>query len=143
MTDIYPQEKRSAIMARIRGRDTKPERIVRSILHGLGLRFRLTASDLPGRPDIVLRSWRTVVFVNGCYWHRHECSKGRSKAKANAAFWVKKIDDNVGRDRRNLNALHRLGWQVVVVWECETKDIEKLRSKLAEEFCNETSVHLH
>ena len=134
MTDIYSQEKRSAIMSRIRDRDTKPERIVRSVLHRLGLRFRLIAGDLPGRPDIVLRSRRTVVFVNGCNWHGHRCAKGRSRAKVNAEFWAKKLSDNVKRDRKNLVALRRQGWRVVAVWECETKNIEELRSKLAEEF---------
>ncbi|MGO9617877.1 MAG: very short patch repair endonuclease [Bryobacteraceae bacterium] len=134
MTDIYSQEERSAIMSRIRSRDTRPEKIVRATLHRLGLRFRLVASDLPGRPDIVLRGRRTVVFVNGCYWHRHNCSKGRSRAQANAEFWSKKIGDNVSRDRKNYCLLRSQGWRVAVVWECETKDIDKLRSKLAEEF---------
>jgi DNA mismatch endonuclease (patch repair protein) len=135
MTDIYSQEKRSAIMSRIRSRDTQPEKIVRSALHRLGLRFRLVAGDLPGKPDIVLRRRRTVVFVNGCYWHGHECTKGRSRAQANAEFWAKKIGDNVSRDLKNHDLLSGQGWRVVVVWECETKDIEKLDSKLAEEFC--------
>jgi DNA mismatch endonuclease (patch repair protein) len=134
MTDIYSHEKRSAIMSRIRSRDTQPEKLVRATLHRLGLRFRVVASDLPGRPDIVLRSRRTVVFVNGCYWHGHECAKGRSRAKANSEFWAKKIGDNVSRDRRNYGLLRGQGWRVVVVWECETKDIVKLGSKLAEEF---------
>src|SRR5947209_2120933 len=128
MTDIYSQEKRSAIMSRIRNRDTQPERIVRAALHRLGLRFRLVASDLPGKPDIVLRSRRTVVFVNGCYWHGHECAKGMSRARANAEFWAKKIGDNVSRDAKNNSLLTDQGWRVVVVWECETKDIEKLAS---------------
>ena len=135
MADIYSQEKRSTIMSRIRGRDTKPEKIVRSVLHRLGFRFRLVAADLPGRPDIVLRRRRTVVFVNGCYWHGHDCAKGRSRAKANAAFWAKKIGDNVDRDRKNLATLSSQGWRVLVVWECETKDIDKFSSKLAEELC--------
>ena len=134
MTDIYSHEKRSAIMSRIRSRDTEPEKIVRAALHRLGLRFRLVASDLPGKPDIVFRSRRTVIFVNGCYWHGHSCAKGRSKAQANAQFWSKKIADNVSRDRRNYGLLMNQGWRVAVVWECETKDINKLRSKLAEEF---------
>lgn len=122
-------------MSRIRSRDTQPEKIVRATLHRLGLRFRLVVSDLPGRPDIVLRSRRTVVFVNGCYWHGHECAKGRSRAQANAEFWAKKIRDNVSRDLKNYGLLSGQGWRVVVVWECETKDIVKLDSKLAEEFC--------
>jgi DNA mismatch endonuclease (patch repair protein) len=134
MTDIYSHEKRSAIMSRIRSRDTEPEKVVRATLHRLGLRFRLVAADLPGRPDIVLRSRRTVVFVNGCYWHGHECAKGRSRAKANAEFWAKKIGDNLIRDRKNYRLLRSQGWRVVVVWECETKNIVRLGSKLAEEF---------
>jgi DNA mismatch endonuclease (patch repair protein) len=134
VTDIYPHEKRSAIMSRIRSRDTQPEKIVRAALHRLGLRFRLVASDLAGKPDIALRSRRTVVFVNGCYWHGHGCAKGRSKAKSNSEFWAKKISDNMGRDRRNHGLLASQGWRVVVVWECETKDIERLGSRLAEEF---------
>ena len=133
MADIYSHEKRSAIMSGIRSRDTQPERIVRAILHRLGLRFRLVVRDLPGRPDIVFRSRRTVVFVNGCYWHGHDCKKGRSRAHTNAEFWSKKIGDNVSRDRRNYVLLTSQGWRLVVVWECETKDIEKLRSTLVEE----------
>ena len=134
MAAIYSQEKRSAIMSRIRSRDTQPERIVRAALHRLGLRFRLVANDLPGRPDVVLRGRRTVVFVNGCYWHAHQCAKGRSRAQANAEFWARKIGDNVRRDLKNHGLLSGQGWRVVVVWECETKDIEKLGSRLAAEF---------
>jgi len=134
MADIYSREKRSAIMSRIRSRDTQPEKIVRPTLHRLGLLFRLVAGDLPGRPDVVLRSRRTVVFVNGCYWHGHECAKGRSRAKVNSEFWAKKIGDNVNRDCKNYGLLNGQGWRVVVVWECETKDAVKLGSKLAEEF---------
>lgn len=121
-------------MSRIRSRDTEPEKIVRATLHRLGLRFRLVACDLPGKPDIVFRSRRTVLFVNGCYWHGHECVKGRSRAKANAEFWAKKIGDNLSRDRKNYLLLRSQGWRVAVVWECETKNIVKLGSKLAEEF---------
>jgi DNA mismatch endonuclease (patch repair protein) len=121
-------------MSRIRSRDTQPERIVRAVLHRMGLRFRLVANDLPGKPDVVFRSRRIAVFVNGCYWHGHGCAKGRSRAQANAEFWSKKINDNLNRDRKNHNLLVSQGWRVVVVWECETKDIEKLRSKLVEEF---------
>jgi DNA mismatch endonuclease (patch repair protein) len=133
MADIYSKEKRSEIMSRIRNRDTLPERIVRSTLHRLGVRFRLVARDLPGKPDIVLRSRMAVVFVHGCYWHSHDCVKGRSRAKSRAEFWSRKIGENSIRDRRNYQLLSTQGWRVVVVWECETKDIEKLRAKLAKE----------
>lgn len=134
MADIYSEERRSAIMSRIRSRDTLPERIVRATLHRLGLRFRLVDNTLPGKPDIVLRTRRTVVFVNGCYWHGHDCTKGKSSAKSNVEFWAKKLNDNKTRDGKNCRALSGLGWRVVIVWECETRDTEKLGSKLAEEF---------
>jgi DNA mismatch endonuclease, patch repair protein len=133
MTDIYTKEKRSAIMANVRSRNTGPERIVRSIVHRLGLRFRLSENDLPGRPDVVLRRLRTAVFVNGCYWHGHNCPKGRSKAKTNPAFWTKKISDNVARDQRTFSRITDLGWKALIVWECQTKDTDKLQSFLAEE----------
>jgi DNA mismatch endonuclease (patch repair protein) len=133
MADIYSSAKRAEIMSRVRGRDTRPERTVRSVLHGLGLRFRLNVSDLPGRRDVVLRRLRTVVFVHGCYWHGHDCSKGRSKAKTNAEFWNKKIADNRNRDAKNLALLKTQGWRTVVVWECETNNLARLRSELAEE----------
>jgi DNA mismatch endonuclease (patch repair protein) len=133
MADIYTKEKRSEIMSRVRSRDTRPEGIVRSVIHRLGLRFRLAVGDLPGRPDVVLRRLKTVVFVNGCYWHGHDCSKGRSKAKTNVAFWAKKISDNVARDRRTFSRIKDQGWRILVVWECQTKNVEKLRSHLAEE----------
>jgi DNA mismatch endonuclease, patch repair protein len=132
MADIYTQAKRSEIMAKVRSRDTRPEIAVRSVVHRLGLRFRLAVSTLPGRPDLVLKRLRTVVFVNGCYWHGHDCAKGRSRAKTNAAFWSLKISANVERDRRTVAAIRELGWRVVVVWECQTKDIGRLRSMLAE-----------
>src|SRR5580658_6010583 len=111
MADIYSSAKRAEIMSRIRGRDTRPERTVRSVLHRLGFRFRLNVSDLPGRPDVVLRRLRTVVFVHGCYWHGHDCSKGRSKAKTNAEFWKKKTADNRNRDAKNLALLKSQGWR--------------------------------
>jgi DNA mismatch endonuclease (patch repair protein) len=133
MADIYTKEKRSAIMANVRSRDTRPERIVRSIVHRLGLRFRLSKNDLPGRPDVVLRRLRTAVFVNGCYWHGHDCPKGRSKAKTNPEFWKKKISDNVARDQRTVSRIKELGWKALIVWECQTKDAGKLQSFLAEE----------
>ena len=133
MADIYSKEKRSEIMASVRSRDTGPEILVRSVVHRLGLRFRLAAKPLPGRPDHVLQRLRTVVFVNGCYWHGHDCPRGKSKAKTNAAFWSKKISDNIEREGRNIAAITEQGWRVVIVWECQTKDLTRLRSLLADE----------
>lgn len=107
------------MMAAIRGKDTKPEVIVRSFLHRLGFRFRLHGRDLPGRPDIVLPKYRTVVEVRGCFWHRHEGCPFAYTPKSNREFWESKLNGNRERDRRNLRELARLGWRVIEVWECE------------------------
>jgi DNA mismatch endonuclease (patch repair protein) len=105
------------MMARIKGKGTCPELTVRRILHAAGFRYRLHAKDLPGRPDIVLRPWRTLVFVNGCFWHGHDCH-GTRLPKSNRRFWYAKIEANMDRDARNLAECRRLGWRVLVVWEC-------------------------
>lgn len=112
-------------MAAIRGKDTKPELIVRSIAHRLGFRFRLHATDLPGKPDLVFRSRHAVVFVHGCYWHAHTCKRGRSTPATNAAFWRTKRSVNRARDRRARAALRRAGWRVLIVWECQTRNAEQ------------------
>lgn len=117
--DIWSKAKRSAVMARIRGRDTKPELLVRSLLHRAGVRFSLRRKDLPGRPDIVLPRFKAVVFVHGCFWHRHKGCKVATMPGTRQAFWRAKFKGNVARDRRNVHALERLGWKVLVVWECE------------------------
>lgn len=134
MTDILTKAQRSALMSRIRGTHTGPERQVRSLLHGLGLRFRLHAADLPGRPDIVLRRHRTAVFVHGCFWHRHEGCAGATTPKSNRAFWLLKFRRNRARDRRNLTSLRLVGWRPVVVWECELRRPEALAARLARLF---------
>jgi DNA mismatch endonuclease, patch repair protein len=108
-------------MAAIRSRDTKPEVRVRRVLHGMGFRFRLHRKDLPGRPDIVLPKFRTAIFVHGCFWHCHRCKYGSVVPATRADFWAAKRGGNVARDRRNRAALRRLGWRVVVVWECEVR----------------------
>lgn len=118
MTDTLSPEARSERMSRIRGKDTKPELLVRSYLHGAGLRYRLHAKDLPGRPDLVLPKYGTVVFVEGCFWHGHRCQKGRIPG-TNSGFWSTKITTNQARDRRNHRVLRRAGWRVYRVWECE------------------------
>lgn len=106
-------------MASIRGKNTKPEIIVRRFLHRLGFRFQLHRRDLPGRPDIVLPKYRTVVEVRGCFWHRHEGCPFAYMPKSNQEFWEEKLNGNRERDRRNLRELTRLGWRVIEVWECE------------------------
>jgi DNA mismatch endonuclease (patch repair protein) len=116
--DVVDRATRSRMMAGIKGRDTKPERVVRSHLHQAGFRFRLHRRDLPGSPDIVIPRWNAVIFVHGCFWHRHPgCSKA-STPRTRARFWNAKFAGNIERDRRNLLALRRLGWRVKVVWEC-------------------------
>jgi DNA mismatch endonuclease, patch repair protein len=127
--DIYSRRKRSEIMSNIRSVDTKPEIIVRRQLHSLGYRFRLHYKDLPGCPDIVLPKYHAVIFVHGCFWHHHmSCAKSRLP-KSNVQFWTDKISTNVQRDKRNMSKLKRLGWHVLVVWECETTN-KKLDMKL-------------
>ena len=106
-------------MSRIHSRDTRPELLVRSMLHRAGYRFSLRRKDLPGRPDIVLPKYRTVIFVNGCFWHQHKGCKEASRPKTRRKFWADKLDGNVRRDQRNYRALRKLGWRVVMVWECE------------------------
>jgi len=134
VADTLTRIQRRKCMAAIRGKNTTPERIVRSVLHRLGCRFALHRADLPGKPDIVMPVRGAVVFVHGCYWHMHGCKRGRSTPVTNVAFWRAKRESNRKRDRKNVNALRRAGWRVVVVWECELKSskigrvIERLRA---------------
>lgn len=120
--DIYDREKRSELMSKVRSGGTKPELIVRRKLHSLGFRFRLHSKSLPGKPDIVLPKYRSVVFVHGCFWHHHKnCGKSKLPT-SNAEFWREKIYSNVQRDARIVSELEELGWQVLIIWECETKN---------------------
>lgn len=116
--DILTPTQRSRNMARIRGAHTVPERILRSALHRMGLRFRLHQPDLPGRPDIVLRRFRAAIFVHGCFWHRHRGCSYAATPKTRAKFWEKKLNGNRGRDSRQIRSLVETGWRVLVVWEC-------------------------
>lgn len=129
MDTLTPAE-RSRLMAKIRGKNTKPELIVRSLLHHAGYRFSLHRADLPGKPDIVLPKYRIVVFVHGCFWHRHANCKTASTPKSNAAFWREKFDRNVANDKRHARKLRRLGWHVLTVWECELKTPGKVLARL-------------
>lgn len=117
-------------MAAIRGKNTKPEIVVRSMLHRLGFRFRLHKAGLPGKPDIFLAKYRTAIFVHGCFWHVHDCKYGKVVPKTNAEFWQNKRRSNVERDSRNLEALASSGVKPLIVWECETRDGVTLAEKL-------------
>lgn len=126
--DVLTPEQRKRNMSAIKGKNTKPEVLVRKLLHGLGYRFRIQRKDLPGKPDIVLPKYRTAIFINGCFWHRHKGCKLASEPSTNRDFWEKKFAANVGRDARNYAALRKQGWNVLIIWECEVKKI--LRSRL-------------
>lgn len=127
--DRISGQQRSDLMARVRTRDTTPERIVRSVAHRLGFRFRLHVADLPGRPDMVFPSKHKVIFVHGCFWHRHTCKRG-ALPRSNIEFWREKLERNQSRDMEVIKSLRHSGWNVMVVWECETRDPEKLGSRL-------------
>jgi DNA mismatch endonuclease, patch repair protein len=127
--DVVSPEVRSRMMSNIRGKNTQPELIVRSLVHRLGLRFRLHGKGLPGRPDLVLSRHRTVILVHGCFWHRHSCGLA-AVPRTRPEFWAAKFDANVRRDARNKAALEALGWRVVEVWECEVRDLESLAKRI-------------
>ncbi len=110
-------------MSAVKGKDTKPEILVRKWLHAAGYRFRLHVKDLPGKPDIVLPKYKTVIFVNGCFWHQHAGCKHASIPTSNIDFWVKKLTSNIERDKKNYQELKKAGWTVTVIWECEVKSV--------------------
>ena len=120
--DTLTPKQRSERMSRVRSKDTKPELAVRRLIHGMGLRYRLHRRNLPGSPDLVFSSRRKVIFVHGCYWHRHENCKLAAMPKSNTEFWESKFAKNQERDKRKLEECKKEGWKVTVIWECETKD---------------------
>ena len=135
MRDRLTKERRSWNMSRIRGKDTTPEKRVRSLLHRMGFRFRLHVKNLPGRPDIVLPKYRAVVFVHGCFWHRHHGCKNCTTPSHRRKFWLAKLKGNTNRDELQQRALRKLGWRPIVVWECETENpcsMENFQRKLKE-----------
>ena len=127
-------EQRSRNMSAIKSKNTKPEIKVRKVLHSMGYRFRLHSKDLPGSPDIVLPKYKTVIFVHGCFWHRHENCKYASIPKTRKEFWNKKFTENKKRDSEIQEKIKILDWRSVVIWECETKNIENLRDKIIDVF---------
>ena len=119
-------------MSRVRSKDTSPELRVRSLVHRAGYRYRLHVRKLPGSPDMVMRKYRTVIFVNGCFWHRHPDCKHATTPKTNVDYWNAKFERNVSRARKNHEALKQDGWRVVVIWECETRNAQDLSNLLSE-----------
>jgi len=128
--DTLTKERRSWNMSQIRSTDTSPEKTVRSLLHRLNYRFRIHGKKLPGRPDMVLPKYKTVIFVHGCFWHRHPNCKFAYTPKSRVDFWQKKFAENQLRDKRAKQQLRKLGWRVIVIWECETNQEQKLSRRL-------------
>jgi len=134
MTDIWSKEKRSDVMSKIRGKNTRPEIILRSQLFKQGLRFRIHRKDLPGKPDIVLAKYKTIIFVNGCFWHYHKNCKEGKIPSTNSTYWKEKLQKNVEKDNKHIQELEKLGWKVIVVWECEIeKQFERILEKTVAE----------
>lgn len=130
--DIVTREQRSRMMSGIKGKNTKPELLIRSALHAQGFRFRIQRKDLPGKPDIVLPKYKTIIFVHGCFWHRHPGCKYAYTPKSNVEFWTNKLEGNVTRDRLTEQTLEEMGWRVLIVWECEIKTLLENTSRLRE-----------
>ena len=124
-------EQRSGVMRAVKGRDTAPEMTVRRLAHQMGYRFRLHRKDLPGTPDLVFPGLHKVIFVNGCFWHGHDCARGARAPKANAAYWRTKITRNILRDAANMVALKAIDWRATVIWECELRDLARVKRRLA------------
>ena len=128
--DKLTPDQRSEVMSRVKGKDTTPELRVRRALHAMGYRFRLHRKDLPGKPDIVLPKYRLCLFVHGCFWHQHAGCKRATFPATNQAFWKQKLEKNRRRDESAMSALYKAGWQVCVIWECETKDQDALSAAI-------------
>lgn len=129
MTDSLSPALRSRNMSRVRGKDTASEMLVRRLVHRMGFRYRLHRRDLPGTPDLVFSSRRKVIFVHGCFWHQHNCKRGK-RPSSNVEFWNAKLDGNSRRDKTNILSLQKNNWSVLVVWECETKQLDVLSRRI-------------
>lgn len=135
-SDRISKKERSDLMAKVRSKDTEPEMIVRKIVHEHGFRYRLHRKDLPGKPDLVFSGKKKVIFVHGCFWHGHTCPSGANQPRSNIEYWTEKLDRNKNRDRENTRALKKMGWDVLVIWECEVKNTTLL-SKTIMSFLNQ------
>ena len=141
MTDVYSSDKRSAVMRRVKGKDTGPELKVRKALTRIGARYRLHRKDLPGNPDIVMPGRKLALFVHGCFWHGHDCARGARVPKQNQDYWVGKVERNRARDARSREALATLNWRAETLWECELKDDVALAERLMALLKNDSSFH--
>ncbi|NJK85261.1 MAG: DNA mismatch endonuclease Vsr [Bacteroidales bacterium] len=128
MADIYSSKKRSEIMSKISGKETKPEILVRKFLFSQGFRFRKNVKELPGKPDIVLPKYKTIIFIHGCFWHGHDCIAGKLP-ETRREFWEKKISDNKKRDLINMKLLQKMGWDIIVIWKCELRNLKRKKKK--------------
>jgi len=131
MADVLTPEQRKLCMSNIRGKDTKPELIVRKMVHAMGFRYRLYRSDLPGKPDLVFPRLKKVIFIHGCFWHMHSCRYGQVKPATNPTFWETKRLSNKKRDNVKTKKLRQMGWSILVIWECHTKDLNKLSKRIS------------
>ena len=129
-SDVFTPHDRARVMRAVKGKNTKPEMIVRRLAHAMGYRFRLHRKDLPGKPDLVFPGRKAVIFVHGCFWHGHDCARGSRQPKQNADYWRTKIGRNVERDADTLEALAAQGWRTLVLWECEMKDRDALAERI-------------
>jgi len=132
MIDVFLPEKRSWIMSLVKGKNTRPELIVRSLIHRMGYRFRLYQKILPGNPDIILKRHKKVVFIHGCFWHGHKGCLRSKRPMTNRSFWNKKLSKNIERDKRQQKELHKLGWKTLIIWECQIKNLDHLKRILAD-----------
>jgi len=130
MVDVHTKKQRSYNMSQIKCRNTKPEMIVRSIVHRMGYRYSLHRKDLPGKPDMVFVRHGKIIFVHGCFWHMHNCRYGKVKPATNSKFWQTKRESNVARDKINLRELKKQGWKVLTVWECQIRSVRTLKSRI-------------
>lgn len=129
MTDVFKPRKRSEIMSHIRSKHTSPELAVRKTLNKLGFKFRLHVENLPGKPDFANKKEKIAIFVNGCFWHQHKNCKRNSSPRTNISYWLPKLAKNVSRQKLDFRMLRKMEWKVIVIWECQTKDLENLESK--------------
>jgi DNA mismatch endonuclease, patch repair protein len=130
--DVYDAQTRSAVMRAVKAKDTKPEMIVRRLLHRAGYRFRLHRANLPGKPDLTFPSRRKVIFVHGCFWHQHPGCRAADRPSSNTAYWRAKLDRNMERDKTTQEALERGGWRTLIVWECQTRNPDALLTLLTD-----------